>query len=146
MKYKIRDIQKSDYSILIEMINEFAVFQKMPEAMVNTSELMEQESDFINGFIVENDAGVATGYVTYFYAYYTWKGKSMYMDDLYVRPEYRGKGLGQKLIQSVIQKAKEQNCKKVRWQVSGWNTNAIEFYKKLGASVSDMESTCDYLL
>jgi len=145
MEYRIRTIEISDYSILIEMFKEFAAFQKMPDAMLNSSKLMEQESELINGFVVENDSGELLGYATYFYAYYTWIGKSMYMDDLYVKPEFRGKGLGQKLIQSVIQKAKAENCKKVRWQVSGWNTNAIDFYKKLGAKVDDVESNCDYL-
>ncbi|MBS2099227.1 GNAT family N-acetyltransferase [Carboxylicivirga linearis] len=146
MEYKIRTIKISDYSNLIEMFKEFAAFQKMPDAMLNSTELMERESELINGFVIENKSGELLGYATCFYAYYTWIGKSMYMDDLYVKPKFRGKGLGQKLIQAVIQKAKEENCKKVHWQVSGWNTNAIEFYKKLGAKVDDVESNCDYLL
>ena len=59
--------------------------------------------------------------LTYFYAYYTWSGKSMYMDDLYVRADSRGQGVGSKLINRVIEQAKADKCKRLRWQVSEWN-------------------------
>ena len=143
---KIRPIAKADYKELISMFNEFATFQKMPEKMVNSVEQMTDESDYLNGFVVENDSGELIGYATYFYAYFTWIGKSLYMDDLYVKPDYRRQGLGQNLIDSVISKAKLDKCKKVRWQVSKWNQNAIDFYKSLGATVDNIESNCDYWL
>jgi ribosomal protein S18 acetylase RimI-like enzyme len=112
--------------------------------MKNSVEKMNMESDYINGFVAESDNGNLVGYATCFYAYFTWVGKSMYMDDLYVTPDYRGKGLGLKLITEVIEKAKAEDCKRVHWQVAGWNQNAIEFYKSLGATVDDIESNCDY--
>lgn len=68
------------------------------------------------------------------------------MDDLYVKPEYRGLGLGTKLINEVISFARSQNCHKVRWQVSEWNTNSIEFYKSLGAKLDNLEYRCDLIL
>ena len=107
---------------------------------------MEKESDNLNAYVVESENGELVGYATYFYAYYTWIGKSMYMDDLYVKPDFRGKGLGQKLINSIKKKKKKDNCKKVHWQVSSWNKNAIEFYKSIGAKIDDVESNCDYWL
>lgn len=128
------------------MFNEFATFQKMPDKMINNVEKMTEESDYLNGYVIENDSGGLIGYATYFYAYFTWIGKSLYMDDLYVRPDYRRQGLGQKLIDSVIAKAKVEKCKKVRWQVSKWNQNAIEFYKSIGAKVDNIESNCDFSL
>ena len=70
--------------------------------MVNTVEKMNEESGFINGFTVKDESGKILGYVTFFFAYYTWVGKSLYMDDLYVRPGFRGKGLGSMLIREVI--------------------------------------------
>ncbi|MBN1118059.1 MAG: GNAT family N-acetyltransferase [Bacteroidales bacterium] len=143
---KIRPIKETDYEELISMFKEFAAFQKMPDKMINSVEKMTAESNYLTGFVVENDSGELIGYATYFYAYYTWIGKSLYMDDLYVKPEYRRKGLGQKLIESVINKAKTDNCKKVRWQVSDWNQNAIDFYKSIGAKVDNTESNCDYWL
>jgi GNAT superfamily N-acetyltransferase len=107
---------------------------------------LKEESDFLKGFVIEEQSGGLVGYATYFFAYFTWIGKSMYMDDLYVKPEFRGQGLGQKLIDSVIGKAREEKCKKVRWQVSGWNKNATDFYRKLGAKVDSTELNCDYWL
>jgi GNAT superfamily N-acetyltransferase len=146
MNYTIRPIQVTDFPALMDMVKEFSDFQKMPDKMLNSIEQMNAESEYLNGFVVERESGELVGYTTYFYAYFTWIGKSMYMDDLYVKPEHRGKGLGQKLINSVIEKAKSDNCKKVRWQVSEWNKNAIEFYKSLGAMVDAVELNCDYWL
>lgn len=68
------------------------------------------------------------------------------MDDLYVTPAFRGKGLGTQLIHQVIDLAKQSACHKLRWQVSNWNTPAIAFYKSLGASIDDFELDCDLRL
>ncbi len=146
MNFKIRPIKNADYEDLISMFVEFATFQKMPDSVTNSVNQMAEESDFLNGFVVENDSGELIGYATCFYAYFTWIGKSLYMDDLYVKPDYRRKGLGQKLIESVIDKAKADKCKKVHWQVSKWNQNAIDFYKSIGAKVDSVEANCDYWL
>lgn len=70
----------------------------------------------------------------------------MYMDDLYVKRDFRGNGLGTKLIKKVIEKAKSDKCNKLRWQVSEWNQPAINFYKNLGATVDSVESNCDLSL
>ncbi len=146
MEFTIREIEKKDYPELIEIFHEFAEFEKLPDNMVNSVEQMETESDFINGFVVFNENKTIIGYVTYFYAYYTWIGKSMYMDDLYVKRDFRGNGLGTKLIKKVIEKAKSDKCNKLRWQVSEWNQPAIDFYKNLGATVDGVESNCDLSL
>lgn len=146
MDIKIRPIQSTDYEGMILLFKELATFQKMPEKMRNSTELMKEESEWVNGFVIEKAPGELIGYATYFYAYFTWVGKSIYMDDLYVKPDYRGQGLGKKLIDTVIHQAKTENCKKVHWQVSRWNQNAIDFYQKLGAEVDDVESNCDYWL
>lgn len=146
MDFTIRYIESKDYPELIEIFHEFAEFEKLPDKMLNSVEQMETESDFINGFVVLNEIDRIIGYVTYFFAYYTWIGKSMYMDDLYVKREFRGKGLGTKLINKVIEKAKSEKCNKLRWQVSEWNQPAIDFYKNLGATVDGVESNCDLSL
>jgi ribosomal protein S18 acetylase RimI-like enzyme len=146
MEFTIREIEKKDYPELIEIIHEFAEFEKLPDKMLNSVEQMETESDFINGFVVLNEFNTIIGYVTYFYAYYTWIGKSMYMDDLYVKSDFRGNGLGTKLIKKVIEKATSDKCNKLRWQVSEWNQPAIDFYKNLGATVDSVESNCDLSL
>ncbi len=146
MSFTIREIEKKDYSELIDIFQEFAEFEKLPDKMINSVAQMEAESEYIHGFVVLNKSTEIIGYVTYFYAYYTWIGKSMYMDDLYVKQKYRGKGFGTKLIMKVIEKARTDKCNKLRWQVSEWNQPAIDFYKNLGATVDGVESNCDLSL
>jgi GNAT superfamily N-acetyltransferase len=143
MEIKIRRITVSDFSDLINLFKEFALFEKHPEKMTNSVELMIREKDYLQGFIAVNENNEITGYVTCFFAYYTWSGKSMYMDDLYVKQSFRGNGIGTKLINSVIAYSKAENCKKLRWQVSEWNKPAIDFYKNIGAEIDSTESNCD---
>ncbi|MFT7419165.1 MAG: ribosomal protein S18 acetylase RimI-like enzyme, partial [Arcticibacterium sp.] len=82
-------------------------------------------------------------YATFNFVYYTWSGKSIYMDDLYIKLEFRGKSIGSKLIQEVINHAKANNCQKVKWQVSHWNVKAKAFYRSLGAEIDDNEQNCE---
>ena len=145
MTVTIRKIEEHDFPILIALFNEFALFEKLPEKMTNSVEQMLEEKDYLTGFVAMNNADEILGYVTYFFGYYTWIGKSLYMDDLYVRPDFRGAGVGTKLINEVIAFAKAEKCKKLRWQVSEWNQPAIDFYKSLGAAVDDVESNCDLI-
>lgn len=143
MTVTIRKIEERDFFVLISLFKEFALFEKLPEKMTNSVEQMLREKEYLTGFVAVNDADEILGYATYFFGYYTWIGKSLYMDDLYVRPAFRGAGVGTKLINEVIAFAKAENCKKLRWQVSEWNQPAIDFYKSLGANVDAVESNCD---
>jgi GNAT superfamily N-acetyltransferase len=146
MNITIREIKSDDYTGLITLFTEFATFEKTPEKMTNTVDRMTVEQEFFNGFVALNDSEEIVGYVTHFFAYYTWIGKSLYMDDLYVKGEFRGHGIGTKLINQVIKYAQTTNCHKVKWQVSEWKKPAINFYKGLGASIDSVESNCDLLL
>ena len=146
MEITIQKTQESDFESLIALFQEFALFEKLPEKMTNSFEKMKQEQNYFKGFTAKNDEGKIVGYVTFFFAYYTWSGKALYMDDLYVCEKYRGKGLGTLLINEVISFAKQENCSKLRWQVSNWNSPAIKFYENLGAEISPVEMNCDLLL
>lgn len=143
MTVSIRKIEEHDFPALISLFHEFALFEKLPEKMTNTVEQMFMEKEHLTGFVAVNKENEIVGYVTYFFGYYTWIGKSLYMDDLYVRPGCRAAGVGTKLINEVIAFAKAESCKKLRWQVSEWNQPAIDFYKSLGANVDAVESNCD---
>ncbi len=79
-------------------------------------------------------------------AYYSWSGKALYLDDLYVKKEFRGHQIGTQLLDKLVDHANFEKCTKVRWQVSDWNKDAIEFYKKMGAKVDDTEINCDLYL
>lgn len=144
MNITIRKANEDDFNQIIMLFKEFATFQKMPEKMTNTYELMQDEQEFFNAFVAVDESAQIIGYASWFFAYYTWIGKSLYMDDIYVREKYRKIGIGKQLMQAVFELAKKENCKKVRWQVSHWNKKAIEFYKQLGASIDDIELNCDY--
>lgn len=146
MNTHITLITEQDFEQLHLLFQEFATFQKMPEKMINSVSQMQQEKDFIHSFVAKDENGRIHGYVTFFFAYYTWTGKALYMDDLYVSQAYRGQEIGTRLINRVIAHAREHNCYKLRWQVSNWNESAIRFYESLGATVDRIELNCDLLL
>jgi Acetyltransferases len=145
MEFKIRKAEEHDFPVIFSMIRDFAAFENCSEKLVNTLELMQKEKELINCFVAETESKEIVGYVVYFFAYYTWFGKSLYMDDLYVKEAFRGMGIGSSLINAVINFARKEDCHKLRWQVSGWNKPAIEFYKKLGATIDDVERNCDLI-
>jgi GNAT superfamily N-acetyltransferase len=142
---RIRAIEETDFLQIMSLFKEFATFEKMPEQMTNSVERMSKEKDFFHCFVAEIKDKKIIGYATYFFCYYTWIGKSLYMDDLYVKPEYRANGIGTKLINKVIQFAKDSECNKLRWQVSDWNKPAIDFYTHIGAKIDSNEHNCDLI-
>lgn len=141
MSPRIRKIEVSDFPTLLELFEEFAHFEKTPEKMTNSLDKMEAQEAMLKGFIAEEN-GKTVGYCTYFFTYHTWTGKCIYLDDLYVKPLFRGHGLGARLMQEVIHVGKSEDCAQLRWQVSRWNTPAIDFYDKLGAEIDDVEMNC----
>lgn len=146
MGINVRKAIASDFEQIHALFVEFPEFEKLPEKMVNTVERMNEEQAFFNCWVAETSDHEIAGYVTCFFCYYTWTGKAMYMDDLYVKPQFRGTGIGTQLIRQVIRCAEETGCHKLRWQVSGWNAPAIAFYKKLGAEIDGTEQNCDLML
>jgi len=152
MHIKIRRGSEADYPRLLELFAEFAAFEKLPELMVNTLERMISEAEYLHCFVavVAGDqtprGETIIGYATWFYTYFTWSGKGIYMDDLYVQPEYRGTGTGTRLLNAVRDHGKSSGCHLMRWQVSDWNTPAIGFYEKLGAVRDMVNRNCDLYL
>lgn len=146
MNHTVRKARESDFAAIHELNEEFSNFIKTPEKYKITLEQMIDEQQYFQNLVVENGNGEIIGFATTFIAWFSWIGKSMYLDDLYIVEDYRGMGLGSRLIDAVIQLAKEENCKKVKWMVSKWNNSAIEFYKKKGAEIDDVEISCDLVL
>lgn len=141
----IKNIEENDFEELVALFLEFATFQNQPEKMKNSVEKMISEKDFLHGFTARDEDDRIIGYATFFFAYYTWVGKSLYMDDLYIKEQYRGKGIGTLLINAVIKHAEKEKCDRLRWQVSEWNKPAISFYKSLGAKIDETEKNCDII-
>lgn len=141
----IRAGKPEDLEAIFDLIMELAIYEKAPEEVDNSVERMLEDGfgpEPVFGFFVAEEEGKIIGTAIYYYRYSTWKGKAMYLEDLVVNEAYRGKGYGKKLLDAIVYKAKEVNCKQVRWQVLDWNTPAIEFYKSLGADLDGEWINC----
>jgi len=146
MNLIIREIADTDFEDLLMLFQEFADFQNSSEKMINTLEQMEKDKDLFSGFIVKDESGTPVAYIVFFFFYSTWSGKMLYIEDIYVREQYREKGVGSQLIRRAIDVAKREGCSKMRWQVSNWNANAIGFYESLGAEIDKVEMNCNLTL
>lgn len=143
MNFRIRIAQENDFEKIHQMNQDFSHFIKTPEKFKISVEEMKAEQEHFRILIAENDDGKIVAFASTFIAWYSWIGKSLYLDDLFVIEQFRGNGLGSQLIEEVVKLAKQQGCKKVKWQVSKWNKNAIDFYKTKGAEIDDVEINCD---
>ncbi len=138
ISFLIRKGTKQDLPSVLGLIHELALFEKAPEQVTNTVNDMEEDGFGKNpvfDFYVAELNNKIVGIAVYFIKYSTWKGKGLYLDDLFVTEKFRGKGIGKKLFDIVIEEAKKINAKQLHWQVLDWNTPAIDFYKKYGASI-----------
>lgn len=142
MEIRIRKAKENDFPAILTLIKELAVYEKSPEKVTNSVELMSKEKDYFNCFVAETENDEIVGMALYFFAYYTWVGKSLYLDDIYVRENFRNKKIGSALLRKIFVTAKEQDCKRIRWQVLNWNKSAIEVYRKAGALIEDEWLNC----
>ena len=136
----IRKGTKEDVSSILSLINELAIFEKEPEAVIVTeADLLRDgfsENPLYYTFIAEEN-GEVIGMALYYYRYSTWKGKTIHLEDLIVRENKRGTGAGFALYKKIIEQGKLDGVKRIEWNVLDWNTNAIKFYEKSGAKVLD---------
>jgi GNAT superfamily N-acetyltransferase len=133
----IRPATPADVPLILEFIRELAEYEREPQAAVAT------QADLLrDGFGPEPKfrvdiaewSGEPAGFALYFWNYSTWQGKpGLYLEDLFVRPHFRGKGIGKALLVHLARVAVKNNCGRLVWQVLDWNTPSIEFYKSLGA-------------
>ena len=134
----IRDARKEDMPAILELIRELAAFEKEPDAVSMTVGTLEKEGfgeqPLFHAFVAEVD-GKIEGMALVYYRFSTWKGRTLHLEDLIVREEKRGTGLGNGLYKRVIQYAKQQGVKRVEWVVLDWNQHAIDFYERSGATV-----------
>ncbi|MEK6479548.1 GNAT family N-acetyltransferase [Catalinimonas sp. 4WD22] len=147
MSIIIRQGIKADLPQVMALIQELAEFEKEPHEVENSVAQLEEdgfgEQPVFEFFVAENEETKnILGLALYFYSYSTWKGKCIYLEDLIVTQSERGKGIGKRLLDRIIVKAKEANCYRVVWQVLDWNEPAIKFYKSLGADIPKEWLTC----
>ncbi len=143
MSLTIRHATEEDFPAVLDLVKELAIYQQTPERVLNTVEQMKAEKEYFRCLVAENESRKIIGIASYFFAYYTWVGKSLYLDDLYVKQSVRGQKTGTDLLKAVIEVAQQQDCKQVRWLVSEWNKPALAFYKKIGAHIDEESFVCD---
>lgn len=134
--FELRKAQKGDCEQMMQLIKELAVYEKAPDEVTVSMEHFV-ESGFgaepvWGAFVAEVDDEIV-GMSLYYVRYSTWKGKRLYLEDLIVTEEFRGKGLGKMLFDKTIEYGKEKGYSGMMWQVLDWNEPAIHFYKKYNA-------------
>lgn len=136
--FEIKPATKNDAGIILELIKDIAEYEKLSDQVEATEEsivkyLFEEKAfaECLIGF--ENH--VPIGFALFFHNYSTFVSKpGIYLEDLFVKEQYRGKGYGKKLLLSLVKIAQERNCGRVEWSVLNWNKPAIDFYESLGAT------------
>jgi GNAT superfamily N-acetyltransferase len=134
----LRRGQESDLPRVLALIQELAVYEREPDAVTNTLEMMRQDGfgpTPIFGFFVLESGDDLIGLALFYTAYSTWKGRMLYLEDLVVTEAARRGGYGRQLFDAVVAEAQRTGAQRMKWQVLDWNEPAIAFYKKLGATI-----------
>lgn len=133
----IRPATREDIPTILHFVRELAIYEKAEHEMQSTSAHLERtmfcENPSVFGLICL-DGDTPVGFAVYFFNYSTWQGRhGLYLEDLYVSPECRGRGAGKALLQHLAAIAVEKDCGRFEWSVLDWNAPSIAFYESLGA-------------
>jgi len=134
---KIRKAVRGDEVAIMELIHALALFEKAPNEVSNTSENLKNhlfKEQICDAIVAEIETKIV-GFALFYMSYSTWKGKCLYLEDLFVLPDYREQGIGSQLFDKVVQIAQEKQVQRMDWQVLDWNKSAIEFYRKKSATL-----------
>lgn len=134
----IRAARSDDLDTIIALIHGLAEYEREPEAVVLDREELRSHlfgpQPYAEVLIAETSAGENAGFALFFHNFSTWVGRpGIWLEDLFVRPEFRGQGLGKALLVELARIAVERRCGRVEWSVLDWNAPSIAFYKALGA-------------
>jgi len=141
MTFNIREATESDVPLILQFIRDLAEYEKLAHLVVATEATLRDTlfggTPFAEVLIAEEE-GTAAGFALFFHNYSTFLAQpGIYLEDLFVKPEYRGRGYGKTLLVRLAQIARERNCGRVEWAVLDWNEPSIAFYKSLGARAMD---------
>ena len=141
----LRVAVKEDCARLLELVIELAVYEKAPDEVTVTLQEFEDAGfgakPVWKAFVAESD-GIIVGFGMYYVRYSTWKGRRLYLEDLIVTEEWRGKRIGKLLFDRLIQETRELDYSGMVWQVLDWNEPAINFYKKYGSKLDGEWINC----
>jgi GNAT superfamily N-acetyltransferase len=139
--FQIRPAGVEDVPIVLQLIRDLAAYERAPDEVVATE---EQLVDVLFGerpvaeVLLAFEEGSPVGFAIYFYNFSTWLGRpGLYLEDLFVKPDKRGKGYGRALLVELAKIARDRECGRMEWAVLDWNEPAIKFYRALGAKPMD---------
>ena len=133
----IRVAKPGDETAIHQLIVELAVYEKEPDAVINTPKQLAIdlfEKKVCHAYVAEIDQEIV-GFALYYFSYSTWKGRALYLEDIYIKESFRNRHIGNLLFDQVVEEAKNANVKRMDWQVLNWNEPAIAFYKKKNATL-----------
>ena len=137
----IREANISDVQAIHDLIVELAIYEKEPDAVIASVEDIKENlfgKDPVAYCHVAEIDGLVVGIAIWFLNYSTWLGKAgLYLEDLFVKPEFRGSGLGLQLMKTLAQLCVDRNYERFQWWVLDWNEPSINFYKSIGAEAMD---------
>lgn len=144
-KIKIRKATEKDTPLIYSLIKGIAEYEKLSNKVTATEEKIREtlfgDKSYAEVIIAEYE-NEPVGQALFFHNYSTFLAQpGIYLEDLFVKPEFRNKGIGKELLKSLVEIAKERNCGRVEWMVLNWNKPAIDFYKSLGAVPMDKWTT-----
>ena len=136
---RLRPAVRTDVPLILSLIKELATYERDLPAVVATEAALERdgfgERPLFQVTIAEW-SGEAVGFALWFFAYSTWRGQpTLYLEDLFVRPEARGRGIGKEMMRFLARTALDTGCGRFVWQVLDWNEPSIRFYESLGGTV-----------
>lgn len=144
-KILVRVGKKNDLPALLNLIRELAIYEKAEHEVSNTIAQMETDGfgeKPVFGFFVAEFEDQIVGMAVWYFRYSTWKGKRLWLEDIIVSEPFRGKGIGKKLFDAVMEKSVLENCTGMMWQVLDWNEPSIEFYKQYGSKLDSEWINC----
>jgi GNAT superfamily N-acetyltransferase len=132
----IRKITLDDIPAVYGLVYELAVFEKEPESLIiDTDSYIEAFNEGImDGHVCEVDKQIV-GITVFYMTFSTWRGKCLYLEDFYIKPEFRNLGIGRRLFDAYIEECALKKCNQAKWQVLDWNETGLNFYKKYNAVI-----------
>jgi GNAT superfamily N-acetyltransferase len=139
--FTIRPADTADIPIILQLIRDLATYERAPDEVTATE---QQLADVLFGekpsaeVVIAFEEDTPVGFAVFFHNFSTWLGRpGLYLEDLFVKPDARGKGYGRALLVYLAKMARDRGCGRMEWAVLNWNKPAIEFYDKLGAKPMD---------